>query len=183
MDRPEKINKLEPGEDYIFEFLDENGFAEVTDWGCEVPPLRLYCVKADHGKGKCLRWDYSSFGNFIFESCGKGGQSCAKFDEWLFQKTTIRGYVLKYLVSQEEQFKQLREDRILFNRQAVEYAQDLAVLEGNRVEPMGVKIAELVNKSRFSVLSRIDPEFREKLEQKITGNIATIVIPEKDSEE
>lgn len=183
MERPEAVNKLNVGEEYIFEFIDENGFAEVTPWNIEIPPLRCYCVNADKGKGKSLRWDYSFFGDFIFESCGKGGQSTDKFDKWLYEKTGIKGYILKYLLSEEEKYKQLREDRINYNRQAVEYAQDLSNLEGKRNDPLDVKISELINKSRFAVLSRIDPEFREKTEQKITGNIAQIIIPEKDSEE
>lgn len=181
MERPEKVKKLVPGEDYIYNILDDEGFEKITPWGLTIPPLRIYCVKSIKGPGKVLYWDYDYFGDFIYESCANG-VSTERFDNWLFEETGVRGFCLKYLMSDKERYSKLNERRLEYNRNAVKMIQDLDAAP-IRYDQIQLKMMELKNKSRLGVLARLDPEFREKIEQKVEGNIAQIILPQKDSEE
>lgn len=179
MELSPEIKKLEPGESYTIEILDENGFSKISPWGLAIPPLRLTCEKFHNAKR--LSWDYKSFSDFIYESCANG-VSTERFDNWLFEETGLRGFCLKFLMTDKEKYAKLNEERLEYNRNSVKMIQDLDSAKKD-YDQLELKMMELKQRSRMGVLARLDPEFREKTEQKITGNIATIVIPEKDSEE
>lgn len=178
MDLDENVKKLNPGETYILKLVDENGFNKISPWGFTIPPLKIYCEKFHDGKR--LGWDYSFFGDFIYDSCANG-VSTERFDNWLFDETGLRGYCVKFLMSDEERFKDLNKKRLEYHRNAVIMIQDLDN-SPKRYDQVELKMMETKHKSRLGVLARLDPEFREKSDQNITGNIAQIIIPKKDEE-
>lgn len=178
MDLPSDVKKLQPGDEYIYPMLDADGYSIIAPWGSVVPPLKLFCER--FGLGKKLCWDYSYFGDYIYESCSRG-VSTERFDRWLYDATGLRGYCLKYLLSNPDKYKKLNEDRMEYNRNSVKMIQDLDNAP-DRYDQVELKMMELRQKSRIGVLARLDPEFREKVDQNISGNIAQIIIPKKDDD-
>lgn len=179
MEMPEKVKKLVPGEEFVLNLVDENGFNKISPWGLTIPPLKIYCEKFHDGKR--LGWDYSFFGDFIYESCANG-VSTERFDNWLFEETGLRGFCVKFLMSNKEKFAELNKKRLEYHKNAVIMIQDLDN-SPKRYDQIDLKMMETKHKSRLGVLSRLDPEFREKIEQKVEGNIAQIILPPKDSDD
>jgi len=177
-ERPEAVKKLEIGEEYWFENIDEDGFSKMSPWGLEIPRMKIYVEKFHQAKRIC--WDYATFEDFIYESCSRG-VSCDRFDTWMGELTGIRTYVLRHLTKNQEKFKELDARRMEYNRTSVKTIQDLDNTS-KRLEPLELKLAELKQKARVGVLARLDPEFREKTDQNITGNIAQIIIPKKEDD-
>lgn len=179
MEMPLEVKKMNPGDYYIFPMVDENGISEITPWGLEIPPLKIKCEKFHEGKRLC--WDYISFGDFIYESCSRG-VSTERFDQWLFEKCGLRGYCLKFLMTDEQKYEELNKKRLEYNRNAVKMIQDLDNSPKD-YDQVQLKMMELKQKSRLGVLARLDPEFKEKIDQNVTGNIAQIIMPKKDEED
>ena len=179
MNRPEELSKLKPGEHYIYRFLDENGERELTPWGIDIPDLRINCIKYDE-ISKSLRWDYMSFVDFIFESL-ESGVTTEYFDSWMYEKTGVRAYVLKTVQADEERYKKLLELRLKVMRNAVMGVSELE-FKNRRVEQVDVNLGKYRHNAKMSVLARLDPEFRESINQNISGNIAQIILPEKNKE-
>jgi hypothetical protein len=180
MERPKELSKIKPGEHYIYRFLDENGEREQTPWGLPIPDLKINCVKYDE-ISKYLRWDYISFIDFIFESL-ESGVTTEHFDNWMWEKTGVRSYILKPVQSREERYKKLLELRLKVMRNAVLGISELE-FKNKRADNVDVQLGRFRHNAKFAVLARLDPDFKETINQNITGNIAQIILPEKNKDE
>lgn len=166
------------GDRKVFEFVDRRGISFDSPWGVAVPDLEIMCCKTRNSNAKHFKIvNNENFVYFVYD-CVCAGASYKQIDDFIFKLTEIRTCTMEYIRKFPELCAEIRKMQVQNHKDSVLNMEDLAGIN----TPVEAKMAEIKYRSRLNLLSRFDPEFKQK-ESNISEHLATVILRRKEREE